>query len=271
MITDCAFTKGYSHQVCQDYCTDFSPHGINQLVLCDGCSSSKMVDVGARLLAHTVASHYEFDIEHLKVELKKACNLLRFNDYSFMDATLMSAKYIDGNIKVNIYGDGYIILSYKNYIEVFEITFIKGYPFYFSYLLDDNRLSSYDKLEDKNKSRSLLYIKDSFNDINAVVKIAGSMLNNENNKSYSFNIKAEGIDYIMFSSDGLNSFIKKNKTDTSVSNETIPLKEVLKKLITFKNFKGQFVQRRLNAFKKECSELGWDHYDDLSIAVMANT
>ena len=88
--------------------------------------------------------------------------------------------------------------------------------------------------------------------------------------NFEFNIEFDDFEWCIFLSDGLDSFTQKIQTQTSVINMPIDKFKILKKLLPFKNFKGQFVQRRLNAFKKECVQLGWDHYDDLSIAVMAN-
>ena len=49
---DSYFTNGKVNKVCQDYVI----HGetpVPYVILCDGCSSSKFTDVGARILAHS--------------------------------------------------------------------------------------------------------------------------------------------------------------------------------------------------------------------------
>ena len=44
--------------------------------------------------------------------------------------------------------------------------------------------------------------------------------------------------------------------------------EILKDLLTFKNFNTHFVQRRMNKFRKNCAKKNWANGDDFSLAVI---
>ena len=68
------------------------------------------------------------------------------------------------------------------------------------------------------------------------------------------------MEFIGVFSDGVCSFQKNTQSVSSV--------EVVKNLTSYKQFKGSFAQRRVNAFLKECKKNETDHYDDLSIGVI---
>ncbi len=60
MNTDCFYSIGHSHKVCEDYALSGTiGDTLAYAVVCDGCSSSKQVDVGARLLAHNTVVELE--------------------------------------------------------------------------------------------------------------------------------------------------------------------------------------------------------------------
>ena len=69
-------------------------------------------------------------------------------------------------------------------------------------------------------------------------------------------------------SDGINSFYKAVKTETSLTSERIPREDIIRELFNFKNMNGEFLQRRFGRFQKDCGKLGWNHLDDLSIGVV---
>ena len=52
------------------------------------------------------------------------------------------------------------------------------------------------------------------------------------------------------------------------SNEPIPWTDLVDEFTGFKNFEGEFVQRRIAAFKRKCLKEGITHSDDISIAAI---
>ena len=63
-------------------------------------------------------------------------------------------------------------------------------------------------------------------------------------------------------------FTQSVATDTSRTTQAVPVAEVLQLLLAFKSGQGQFVQRRVRAFQRECAARGWTHADDVSLAVV---
>jgi hypothetical protein len=51
-----------------------------------------------------------------------------------------------------------------------------------------------------------------------------------------------------------------------LSNESIDWKDLVDEFTGFKNFEGQFVMRRISAFKRKFTKDNWHHLDDISIA-----
>lgn len=74
-----------------------------------------------------------------------------------------------------------------------------------------------------------------------------------------FNQLVESGDIISVISDGINSF--RNADSTS-----IPWENLIDEFTSYKNFEGDFVLRRISAFKRKCAKEGITHYDDISIA-----
>ena len=69
-------------------------------------------------------------------------------------------------------------------------------------------------------------------------------------------------------SDGVHSFYETIKTETSKFNKSISYIEVLRELLTFKNYNKSFVQRRINKFRKTCIKRDWANADDVSLATI---
>lgn len=58
MNSDCYFEIGHSHTICQDYALTGKINDVlSYAIISDGCSSSPLVDVGARLLAHSAKEY----------------------------------------------------------------------------------------------------------------------------------------------------------------------------------------------------------------------
>ncbi|MFW9879464.1 MAG: hypothetical protein ACFFG0_40830, partial [Candidatus Thorarchaeota archaeon] len=204
MKVDCAFNKGFSHDICQDYTTIYNPDEYIQMILCDGCSSSENTDFGARILAN-IFSNRLFNFNE-----KQIINILKlisseFNlDYSFLDSTLLTAFYENNKIILRYWGDGFIIQKYKNYYNIQEINYENNYPFYFSYLLDGKKFENYKKINKECKFKLIETIIDNqFLEKNIEIQFYNYK------DCYSLINVSDDFEYIAFISDGLNSFIEK--------------------------------------------------------------
>lgn len=245
MNADVAINIGSLHSLCQDYAIA----GDGYVILSDGCSSSPDTDVGARLLvramaqimtAHTEVS--ELHKESARVALAWA-NTIGLPPQA-VDATLMSAHVSGEDLIVACSGDGVIILeSMDCTIDVYAISSPSGYPFYPAYVHQPDRLA---ELVAHNRCNKEVKHHDS-------IEITDSL-------TISLKLKAADYKYVALASDGINSFFH--------TQQRICLADVLKEFWSFKHSHGAFVERRMKRFKKDTHAKGWQHADDLAIAVI---
>lgn len=272
MNTDFAFTIGSTHEVCQDYATNFGKHSDHHVIVCDGCSSSPMTDVGARLLALTASyvlstsglSADFYNIVHTIVQLIKSkyAHELLMNPFMF-DATLLIAQEYKNRfnhlIRALMYGDGMIVAKHhlSDEVTVINSNYKLGHPEYLSYKFDQGREENYKALQEMCDSDIFTCRL-----IDTHLHVPQTISTHPSGASYVYSFPVNEYDWITIMSDGICSFYEKE------SRQPISQYRVIQELLNFKMYQGKFVQRRLNAFKKKCIELGWEHYDDLSIATI---
>lgn len=303
MNSDCAFIIGKTHNVCQDYVICNNPkyyHKCNYIILSDGCSSAPSTDVGARILSESAKKQvmrindYETTISNIQKDvcIENARNIVDLLSLSreSLNATLSIAYSKNNFSEVHIYGDGVAVIGLEdNSMIVISVEYEDDYPFYFSYLptcttrynnwmkKHNNKTVTISKI-DSNGTHFILhdnipigdkYIPFSNISVSPEKYIewkhqniqGGSLIINTGNTK-------DEIKYITIMSDGIHSFYESIKKETFIENVDIHYSEVIKKLLSFKNFNGQFVQRRLNKFSKNCIKNNWHHTDDISLGVI---
>lgn len=282
MNSDFAFSIGSSHDICQDYATNYNRHNLNQIVVCDGCSSSLMTDIGSRVLALAAQDCTQFFPPggiYFKDRIEKFLNMIAMRFLSAMtslfktpepytkeetmyDATLLIGKLMDdGTFSILVVGDGAIAIERKDGTWWFiNIVSTSGYPYYLSYHIFNDRMEAFKK---KYEGVTIFH-EDEINPN----KWQSDLVIEEDDRPIFYNFKLDNIKSISLLSDGICSFKKRVITETSQNIESIGFKETIQELIQFKGRKGRFVQRRLNKFERQCQERGWYHTDDLSIATM---
>jgi hypothetical protein len=244
--TDSMFRIGDTHKVCQDYAL----HGKDYIVVSDGCSSSKNTDLGARLLCLSAKAYLisEFQKNQMTASdfgsrvinsAKKMMDAL-FLEEQCLDATLLYAYVRGEDIIVGAFGDGNILIEYKTgHVDVININFESGAPYYLSYQLNKERDEKYPIA------------------FPGIMKVSPFALKYNDVISLSYHIS--DIKSVTLISDGYESFIK-DKT----KKYEIDVKEV----IGFKNIKGDFLQRRVDKYLLQLKKQGIEHYDDLGLASM---
>lgn len=264
MNTDIFLDKGTSHFICEDYAL----HGKDYIIISDGCSSSKHTDVGARILSHHAESQIEIiklifnnkiDININEVErifrnrvitkTLKTSNSMEI-EKNFLDATLLIAFELNENILIFAYGDGIIKYKFKfeNFINSIEIDY-NNEPYYLSY---DINYSDGKLVYKNNFNKNFYTINSTYNNILVSYLI-------EIGKPYVFNFQKNLLDFIVLSTDGMNTFQNK-------SNQINPWNDTL----DFKNFTGEFLKRRMFRILKEYKKQDIDHYDDLGLGIIYN-
>lgn len=271
IYTDGLFEKGSTHSVCEDYVF----HGsfpVPFVVLCDGCSGSKHSDVGARLLAHAVPkvlnlmnSEEAFDLsaEEFAISVfqqaRIACLALGLSKSS-LSATLLVALYEPktNNMRVIMVGDGILAIKTKNdnSVDVLQVDFSEDYPAYPGYFADHSLLDEYKKTMTKVDQ------KISFNWLIGALPLDAKVVSHP--YIYEIVLPATSLDWLMLSSDGIDTFIEKE-----LPQRTQDLKKlVLPSFIGIKQSQGTFVKRRIGKMLR--SELDeFTHEDDLSVVGMS--
>jgi hypothetical protein len=276
MNSDCFFSIGTTHKICQDYVRSgnigIDNKQYHYVFLADGCSSVIDADIGSRLLVLATEHNFIDYVLHNESIMDNDSIFERAILYTkelainsvCLSSTLL--KIIINGIKYRIesIGDGTIVVKRKNGImSIISISFPSGYPYYLTYtgISLDNFLKRSPVFNKK------ITIIDTLNNI---VNEEETLVKNVAPYSISFCENTNDIEFAAVFSDGIGSFYRVENDGTSIKNVPIDEIEVIRKCLDFKSFNGQFVQRRMQAFFKECKKLGWEHSDDFSVGVVYN-
>ena len=279
MNTDSFFTKGDTHKVCQDYAISGEIGDCVYAIVCDGCSSSAKVDIGARLLAEIFVKSISFiDVRNVEngwenrvyddirqwvaFRVGQAKDLIGLEQSAF-DATLLAAVYVKSQGKVLIFqwGDGVVTKGFYNGMtETGEkiglriakdwIVYDQNAPNYFSYTVWPERGKLYRECFPEQKAQLHIH--------RGVPNEEGSYISYDRGLRMTVE-SASDLRWIHLSSDGIDSFQDSNENRIDVADE----------FTSFKNLEGEFVQRRMNRLLKEIKKQGASHYDDLGVAAIA--
>ncbi len=287
MNSDCVFKIGSTHRICQDYAIIGERNNKNCVIVSDGCSSSPLTDIGARIIATTVRDRLlsidnmeNFYANECIISARQIVDLLKLPT-TCLDATLMSI-FLNNNDNstnvdtINCHGDGVIIIKFKsNDLYIVSTEYEDGYPFYINYFYDKN--GRYDTWYEEHNKRKITLSTIIENNENICIKddiefgytIDENIEIRKELKRTRINIfDINLIEFIAIVSDGIHSFYESVKTETSLVNNPISFYKIIPELFSFKGYKGSFIQRRLNRFLKNCKKKNWDHYDDLSIGII---
>jgi serine/threonine protein phosphatase PrpC len=272
MNADSTFQIGHDHTVCEDYAIAGNlADRITYAIVCDGCSASPDVDFGARVLAMAAREtlQYKLHVEdglfegmnpNLSAErfgqitinkAQEVCRGLRQLHPQALDATLLAAWVQNEMATVYMYGDGVFIHRMENGTHKVHIHLTSGAPDYLSYSLDKGRKKSYDALADNQKVVDVQFASGT--------GIATPTL--KPLEPYAVTVPVKPGEILAVISDGINSFRRSN-------NEDIDWATLVEEFTGFKTLEGQFVQRRIKAFKRKCAKDGIQHLDDISVAAI---
>lgn len=262
MNADRTFWIGKDHTICEDFAlAEVDDIGITYAIVSDGCSASKEVDFGARVMAMSAKASLRLGGHMLTPEqfgmdvisnARRAVRQFPYLSLQCLDATLLVAWVKDGNLTANMFGDGVLVHRTKTGVNLVHIHLTSNAPDYLSYQIDPFRMQAYDKLTDNKKEVTIR-----IGSQGTVVKTTAL----KPFEPYTLNVPVEAGDVIAVISDGINSFRKSDYTP-------IPWEELIEEFTGFKNFEGEFVLRRVSAFKRRCLKEGITHSDDISVAAI---
>jgi len=281
MSCDCAFYIGTTHDVCQDYALT----GEYSIAIADGCSGSVLSDFGSRMLSVTamnkmleLESLHDLDEKELILLSRPSIKVLNL-PLECLDATLLCAAKISDAAEAICYGDGVMAIKLKNKDTiVMSIEYVDGYPFYVNYLFD--KTGRYKDFQDNHDKRQVVFsvikangdVEVINNDCDATTRLRYNdtevgIMRLTDHRTMIETISPE-VESVIIMSDGVQSFYETITSGTSKHNEKVSYHDVLRELLSFKNYTGRFVQRRMNKFIKTCKRNNWNHSDDISIAAI---
>lgn len=271
MIPDFAIAIGSAHAVhgvCQDYARFGGTPDNAYVLVADGCSSTKDSEIGAKLLILAAEKYVQdelIDEEYHDKTIQLAQTYtkgLGLPD-SCLDATLLTIRKCGSLYYGSIYGDGLIVQCRKdNILSVAKVSYASGYPNYLSYRLRPDRLKGMDMVATVN----LCEIHP-----DGQIKMAQhyDIDYKKDGKTCHFSKFQDDATFMAIMTDGVCSFLEMQKTETSKANAPVPFESTLRELLAFKSFHQGFAKRRLQRALKDISGRGMQHYDDLTMGVLA--
>lgn len=267
---DTFLTIGKTHKMCEDYIIqETAPFPF--IVLCDGCSSSKDTDIGARILAVSMRNAIKAikplepdRYEELGIlSLHWAKNIIREMDLPLttLDATAIVAIYEEPYAHVFMYGDGVIIHKHNDMYSVYKIDFTNGAPYYLSYKLDLDRLAVYSKASENEPEGKSLRSNHMIFSVNGDRTLSNVELYHYSTPIYR-GFPLDKGDFLAVSSDGLDAFV-----DISTG-ERVPLQEIVTEMLAYKNTTGDFVKRRTKKAIETFAKSSIFPMDDVSIGTI---
>jgi hypothetical protein len=276
MNTDFYLKRGKGHAICEDFAATgiIGRHGF--ALVSDGCSSSKEVDFGSRILVHAakdnlmtlLASGATFDaIAFAEATIAKASKVVgcfQSLPVSTLDATLLLAHVRPHSTtesfwaQVCFWGDGLAIVRRNDRVVATMLRFAGNAPCYLSYSLDESRRQAY--LEHQGGRRQIFRV---------TWDLEGKELSRQKSEQHfddplvphqeQFCLEAE--DSLALVSDGITQFFTEDNTP-------VLWEKLAPRFVDFKRPTGVFVRRRMNFFERENREAGLRHLDDLSVAAI---
>lgn len=256
MNIDTFLEIGGQHKVCEDYIVSGNDP-VPYIILSDGCSTSDNTEMGARILSLLAKQYLKYNANELRnIDYWKLGSWVIHNaeqtarnlglSRACLTATLIVAYYLDGNLRIMMYGDGsFITVSNMGSVEITSIDYESNAPYYLVYLIDQFRHGLYERRSPMKTTKTIYSDSSTINEQVAY------------DQPSVFNINMSLNQIVMPMSDGIDSFLH--------GKERISAEKIIPSFVNFKNTKGEFLKRRLNKQMKSFAKSGIHHFDDLSV------
>lgn len=265
--TDAYFCIGKTHTICQDY----AEAGEDLAIISDGCSSAVDSHIGSLLLSRAakLALKTYDEIPHVFADVQRRitsyAQAMELPQESLL-ATLGFIKATEKGFSVGLYGDGVVVCRFRSpktwKYNVMVRDYPSGAPYYPAYQLDKNLDSVYRAKFGTSVTTTLYKLSDE----DYQVEYTNTL--NPIKDFFSVCFPYEIFDMVAVMSDGATSFQKLVVTDTSKRQKPVHVCEILREALNFKNYNGQFVQRRAKAAFRKFTEEVCNNMDDFSIGVV---
>ena len=277
MNANSVFIGGTSHNVCQDYALAGVEDQYAYAIVSDGCSSAPHTDIGSRVL--TLATKKTFawlqqlgstptgDLGLGPTVLGIAKTLIEAMDVTpqCLSATLLSICADNESYRASMFGDGvFLTIDTEQTLTVYTIGFAENFPDYLSYGLDPAYRARWEE-STKGKDNYKTLTKDIYYS-NGEHLVIEEILPTEP-REFILTGSTDGLIMIAAMSDGVESF-EEIIDHQRGQKKTIKSSDIFPDLLAFKNFQGDFVDRRAQRFLQNAKKQNWEHYDDFSMAAI---
>jgi len=270
---DSYYEIGNDHVVCDDYALHGQVNGMYYAIVADGCSSSKNTDIGSRIVAHSAVvalskindpSFLSPEKDSLLVDapfpVSSALGNLILGELHHMsksillpssafDSTLVLLLLYKNRLWHFMWGDGSIIWSYGDQLQLLQVKYHDEAPYYLSYQLDPIRDHAYCeqfKWQNKEICYTLGFDSRHFSEPLQPYFEYKDLDYFNNYDSVSVVVTTDGID----------------------SYNHLPVEIAAKQYVDYKNTAGYFVTRRMRRIRRNCLNDNIEHYDDIACAAM---
>ena len=283
MNTDVFFTQGSTHKVCEDYAISNRRDDKGTIIgpafaiVCDGCSGADDTDFGARLLARAALRHQDRFLSHDQRLNRILATAAMYRQslglpVQSLCSTLLMAVESGECINVTVVGDGVVFARKRDgTFIVYEYRYPSGAPYYLRYALNSADECEYGNKFGWQRHESVYEVVD------GKFKCA-KMNSNHTTPNYAESaltimpvvrdFKVAEYDLIGIMSDGASAFERFNETATGREPVSVSMSDVAKAVTAFKNYNGEFVQRRCQKAFEQFRKDGWQNTDDFSIGVV---
>ena len=186
-------------------------------------------------------------------------------------ATLLFAKVSKETVHVSVLGDGVVAVKYKGgdldgCIAVMKTIFPNSAPPYLRYFLNGLDCLSYFSSRGQYEEQYYIIYPDGTASITETHERKFDPIHLKSYPTYTFG-KA-GIEWAAIFSDGVSSFQKITNSGASKHTDLVPDYEIIKEVLAFRGYQGEFVQRRCQRAFDTFEKNGWRNFDDFSMGVI---
>ncbi|MCR4323276.1 MAG: protein phosphatase 2C domain-containing protein [Candidatus Azambacteria bacterium] len=256
-----------SGKPCQDYAISAHNEKSALAIIADGCSSGGNTDVGARLITLATAAAITWkkrgpqEINRIRARCMRKISRSLFLKNSDLLATCAYAYLTKNSGFIHILGDGAVALKYRTgRIVFYRFDWDNNMPAYAAYADDSFHgfIAAHggDPLLTALKREKYVYMPENgFSATETEFYTTAEGIEGMTIPITPIDIFV-GLEYVAVFSDGVDQV------------EDIEWKDVIIRLLSFKNITGEFAKRRMIRFIKESQEIGKGPLDDIAYAVI---
>jgi len=269
--SDSHFLIGYAHHTagkpCQDYALSGDGGGRAYAIVCDGCSTGRRTDVGARVVALATETALRgpgpLDVEtiraHQQNTVSAAMECLSLTQQDLLATAVYACLTAEGGF-VHLQGDGVLACVWRDgRVDMARYEWKHNTPLYLAYALDGYAafIAAHggDLAAESLSAESWQYSPA----LGLQAQAAETFRLDEGMRGITRLFSAEalaGLAYLAVFTDGVSQI------------DGVDWKDAVLQLLAFKTSAGEFAKRRMNRLVKDALKTGKGPVDDIAYAVI---